>query len=129
MSEIPKQTMRQFTHAAKALADETRVRVLLALRQKELCACQISELFRFAPSTMSQHMFLLRQAGLVESRKEGRWVYYSLPGKGAPPSIRDTLRWVRKAVADDPRAMQDVDQLKRILKLDPAELCKKQRRE
>ena len=42
----------------------------------ELCACQITELFGLAPSTMSKHLSILYQAGLVDSRKEGRWIYF-----------------------------------------------------
>ena len=75
--------MREFMAAAKALADENRVRVLLFLRGgKELCLCQIVEMLGLAPSTVSKHMAVLYQAGLVESRKEGRWIYYRLPGSG-----------------------------------------------
>jgi ArsR family transcriptional regulator, arsenate/arsenite/antimonite-responsive transcriptional repressor len=118
--------MRDFINVTKALADETRVRVLLALRQQELCACQITELFGFAPSTMSEHLFLLKQGGLVNARKEGRWIYYSLPGKEAPETVREALRWVRKALADDPSAKADAQELRSILKRDPAVLCKNQ---
>ena len=77
--------MRDFMNITKALADETRVRILMALRDGELCVCQITELFGMAPSTISKHLSILFQAGLVESRKTERWVYYvSRPGKLPP---------------------------------------------
>ena len=76
--------MREFMSITKALADENRVRMLLALRDGELCVCQITELFGLAPSTISKHLSILYQAGLVESRKEGRWIYYSPAGQGSP---------------------------------------------
>jgi DNA-binding transcriptional ArsR family regulator len=126
MSEMPNMAMRDFINLTKALADETRVRVLLALRAQELCACQITELLGFAPSTMSEHLFVLKQGGLVDSRKDGRWIYYSLPGKNAPDAVRDALRWVQRTLSDDPRSVEDGERLKDILKRDPAELCKKQ---
>ena len=53
----------------KALADETRVRMLLALQGGELRVCQITELFKLAPSTISKHLSILYQAQLVDSRK------------------------------------------------------------
>jgi DNA-binding transcriptional ArsR family regulator len=109
-----------------ALADPTRVRVLLALREQELCACQITELFGLAQSTMSKHFYLLKQAGLVDSRKDGRWVYFDLPGKEAAPVVKGALAWVEKSLGDDPRIAEDSKNLKKILKLDPAEICKKQ---
>lgn len=118
--------MRAFLNLTKALADPTRLRVLLALRRRELCACQVTELFGLAQSTMSKHFYLLKQAGLVDSRKEGRWVFYSLPGKGAPVAVREALDWVRKSLAADPVVAADRSRLKRVLACDPADLCRKQ---
>jgi len=118
--------MREFMYITKALADESRVRTLLALRQGELCVCQITELFGFAPSTISKHLSILFQARLVESRKEGRWIYYQLPGKHAPAAVREALNWIEKSQASDPQILADKKQLDKILKQDPAELCKRQ---
>jgi len=110
----------------KALADENRVRTLLALREGELCVCQITELFGLAPSTISKHLSVLHQAGLVESRKAGRWIYYRLPRNGTAPAVRHAIRWLEKAVAEDPRIVEDGQKLKRILRMDPVELCRSQ---
>jgi ArsR family transcriptional regulator, arsenate/arsenite/antimonite-responsive transcriptional repressor len=118
--------MRELRRITKALADENRVRVLVALRDGELCACQITELFGLAPSTMSKHLSLLYQAGLVESRKEGRWIYFRLPNGEAGPEVKGALRWILKAVEKEPRIGEDAERLKRILKVDPSELCKRQ---
>ena len=118
--------MRAFMNITKALADENRIRALLALRKGELCVCQITELFGLAPSTVSKHLSILAQANLVESRKAGRWIYYQLPGKNAPTEVREALDWVEKSLADQARAIEDQKALKRILKQDPAELCKRQ---
>lgn len=60
--------MLDFMAIAKALADENRVRLLLALQKQELCVCQLIELIGLAPSTVSKHMSILRQARLVEAR-------------------------------------------------------------
>jgi ArsR family transcriptional regulator len=118
--------MRDFMYITKALADETRVRILMALRGGELCVCQITELFGLAPSTMSKHLSILHQAGLVESRKADRWVYYRLPGREASGVVRSSLGWVAKSIEEEPRILNDDKQLKKILKTDPAELCKRQ---
>jgi ArsR family transcriptional regulator, arsenate/arsenite/antimonite-responsive transcriptional repressor len=119
-------TMRALMTITKALADERRVRTLLALRQGELCVCQITELFGLAPSTISKHLSILHQAGLVDSRKDGRWIYYRLPQNGPAAAARDAIRWLEKASADDPVIAEDSQRLKKILCLDPVELCKKQ---
>ena len=118
--------MREFMNITKALSDDKRARAVLALRGGELCVCQITELFGLAPSTVSKHLSILYQAGLVESRKEGRWIYYQLPGKKAPLLVRETIEWVEKALADTTQVLEDSRQLKNILKQDPAELCKRQ---
>ena len=118
--------MRDFMNITKALADESRVRTLLALRQGELCVCQITELFGFAPSTVSKHLSILYQARLVESRKDGRWIYYQLPGKNAPAAVREALDWIQKHQAKAPQILDDNKKLKKILKQDPAEICKRQ---
>ena len=63
----------------KALSDRNRLRVVVALmHMDELCACQIVELLHVSGATASRHMSLLIHAGIVESRKDGRWVYYGL---------------------------------------------------
>jgi ArsR family transcriptional regulator, arsenate/arsenite/antimonite-responsive transcriptional repressor len=118
--------MRDLIKITKALADENRVRVLLALRGGELCACQITELFGLAPSTMSKHMSILYQAGLVDSRKEGRWIYFRLPDGKASATVKRAIDWVTRAAEEESRIKEDAGALKKILKLDPSELCKRQ---
>jgi DNA-binding transcriptional ArsR family regulator len=115
--------MKEFMSVAKALADENRVRVLLFLRNGELCLCQVVEMLGLAPSTVSKHMAVLHQAGLVESRKEGRWMYYRLAERGARPCVRDAIRWVQTCLAKDPKAAEDAKHLKAVRKADPADLC------
>jgi len=115
--------MKEFMAVAKALADENRVRAILFLREGELCLCQIVEMLGLAPSTVSKHMAVLHQAGLVESRKEGRWMYYRLAGRGAPPCARSAIRWVQTCLAKDPKAAADAERLKAVRKADPADLC------
>ena len=111
---------------SKALADANRVRLVLVLRERELCACQLTELFGLAPSTMSKHLSILYQARLVNQRKEGRWVYYSLPGNEATPPVRAALDWVNLSLAQDAQRAADAKQLKQVLKINPTELCKRQ---
>jgi DNA-binding transcriptional ArsR family regulator len=120
--------MREFMRITKALADENRVRVLLALKAGELCVCQISELCSLAPSTISKHLSILYQAGLIESRKEERWVFYRLPGKETPVAVHEAIDWVQKSLGGTPQATDDHKKLKQILKLDPTTICQRQLR-
>ena len=89
--------MKEFLNITKALADESRLRLLMALRGGEVCVCQIAEFSGLAMSTVSKHLSVLYQAGLVNARKEGRWMYYSLPGKGTPTAAREAVAWVQRS--------------------------------
>ena len=121
--------MRDFMAVVRALADENRVRALLALCQRELCVCQITELLALAPSTVSKHMSILKQARLVDSRKNGRWIYYRLADDDdVPVEATEALAWVKASLSRDPRTRRDNARLKEILKLEPEVLCKRQAR-
>ncbi len=61
----------------KALSDETRLKILAYLQSGELCVCELLEVLDMPQSTVSHHLFLLQNAGLIRSRKQGRWVLYS----------------------------------------------------
>jgi DNA-binding transcriptional ArsR family regulator len=114
--------MREFLAIAKALSDESRVRALVALSGGELCVCQIIDLLGLAPSTVSKHMTVLRQARLVESRKDGRWMYYRLPETPEPP-IRQAIAWARSCLARDAAVREDARRLKNIRRASKEELC------
>ena len=115
--------MRAFMSVAKALADKNRVRVLVFLGDGELCLCQVVEMLGLAPSTVSKHMAVLHQAGLVESRKEGRWMYYRLAAQGAPPCVRSAIRWVRQCLGKDPQVLADAKRLGKVCKMSKEDLC------
>jgi DNA-binding transcriptional ArsR family regulator len=117
-------SLRDFMAITKALADEQRVRVLLALRQGELCVCQVVELLGLAPSTISKHISILKQACLVDSRKQGRWVYYRLADSVGRPHIEQALAWVARSLGADPRIMQDSQRIASLLARDPQALCR-----
>jgi len=111
---------------ARALADENRVRALLALGDQEVCVCQLIELLQLAPSTVSKHMSVLKQAKLVTGHKKGRWMYYRLPGKSAPPIVHQALSWVRQAASDDYQILMDAEQMKKILETNRKLICERQ---
>ena len=70
--------MKHFIRVMKALSDPSRVRVLKLLQDKELCVCNIQEFLHLAQSTVSRHMKVLEDAGLVEHRRQGTWIMYRL---------------------------------------------------
>jgi len=112
---------------AKALSDENRVRILACLRGGERCVCQVIELLALAPSTTSKHLAILKQAGLVQCRKEGRWMHYRLATTNGAPPAEEATRWALANLQDDPRIAADDRQLDSILSVERAELCCRQR--
>jgi DNA-binding transcriptional ArsR family regulator len=122
--------MREFMNIMKALADENRVRMVLALRGEELCVCQITGLFGLAPSTISKHLSILYQAGLVESRKDGRWVYYRPSGKEAPMAVREAIEWVGKSLSANSRIVEDARRTQALSGSSPVqwECCERRQR-
>jgi ArsR family transcriptional regulator len=114
--------MFEFMNITKALADENRVRILMALNgREELCVCQLIDMLKLAPSTVSKHLFILRNARLVNGRKQGRWMYYRLNTDGAPSVVTGALKWATRSVNEDPLIQQDDERLSEILS-EPATL-------
>lgn len=74
-----KETIRVF----KAFCDENRLSILRLLRTGEKCACDLLEDLRITQPTLSHHMKILCDAGIVQGRKDGKWVYYSIDQEGS----------------------------------------------
>ncbi len=111
----------------KALSDRNRLRTVMALENfNELCACQITELLGISGATASRHLALLVGAGLLESRKEGRWVFYRLSDAftGGP-----VLKWLKEELWNSEEAAADREAVAVILAQPPEALCRKQRGE
>lgn len=78
MEYIPEKTAVIF----KAFCDENRIRILNLLTEGEKCACRLLEAFDITQPTLSHHMKILVESGIVEGRKEGKWMYYSISKVG-----------------------------------------------
>lgn len=79
MEKINQTTARVF----KAMGDENRIKILTLLHTGERCACRLQEALNISQPTLSHHMRILLDANLVNARKDGKWIYYSLSEAGA----------------------------------------------
>jgi ArsR family transcriptional regulator len=70
--------VRPLTKLFRALGDETRLRIVALLSHGELCVCHIEKALDLSQPNVSRQLGILRAAGIVDSRREGTWVYYSL---------------------------------------------------
>ncbi|MDQ3232077.1 MAG: metalloregulator ArsR/SmtB family transcription factor [Pseudobdellovibrionaceae bacterium] len=94
--------MRNLAAITKALADENRLKLIMALMDGELAFAKLTQLIPLAASTASKHMSILYSAGLVDSRKHGRILYYRLARESADPRVRKALTWVQDALMQEP---------------------------
>ncbi len=77
--------MKDFLKVMKALSDPNRVKIIKMLQHKTMCVCEMREALQIAQPSVSKHLKILEEAGLVSSRKEGQWVnYYLADGSGTP---------------------------------------------
>ena len=78
-----KLTNKQITVIFKALCDENRVQIFRLLQGGERCACELLDEMQLSQPTLSHHMKILCDSGLVVGRKEGKWMHYSISAEGA----------------------------------------------
>ena len=97
----------------KALDHPIRIRALAALRERELCVCELIGLFGLSPSTVSKHMSIVADAGLVYRRRDGKWTHYSLP-EDPPEPVAHALAMVMSLVDDDPVIREDREHIPEV---------------
>lgn len=108
--------MNDLTLFGKAFSDPTRVRVLAALRRGEICVCELVDAMELGQSTLSNHLQVIRQAGLVTTRKDGKWIYYALePDQTA--LIEAVFDHFESALDADRRLQRDAQRLQRRFEL------------
>ena len=110
-----------FMNITKALSDENRVRILMALRTHSFCVCEITAFLDLSPSTTSKHLSVLKQARLIEGRKDGKWVYYRLAI--SPQSYgmaKEAIQWIERSVGDCREIQEDEARILEILENEKA---------
>ena len=116
----------RLTSLAHAIADPNRVRLLAACLDRERCVCQLVALIDLSNASISKHLGQLRDAGLLESRREGRWVHYRLPDD-PDRIVRDAIELVRSHALEDDLIARDRGTLENIDAIEPNELARMQR--
>ena len=93
--------MREFIKVMKALSDPNRVKMVKLLQRRVLCVCEIQEALGLAQSTVSKHLKILEEAGLITYLKEGLWVNYRLADGARNPYVSSLLGNLRHWLEDD----------------------------
>jgi ArsR family transcriptional regulator, arsenate/arsenite/antimonite-responsive transcriptional repressor len=97
--------MKELVNVMKALSDPGRVKVLKMLEARELCACEIIGLLGLAQPTVSRHLRVLADAGLITGRKVGSWVHYRLAQNPPTPYAKAMLEALPAWLEDDPEVL------------------------
>jgi ArsR family transcriptional regulator len=108
--------MNDLVRTAKALADSTRVRIISALLERELCVCELCDSLEVTQSTLSTHLQVIREAGLVSARKDGKWMYYEIQ-PGARVVIEGLFKSFGLSLKADAALRRDAQRLGRRLSL------------
>ena len=116
--------MKDVLSVTKALSDGNRLRTVMALRDMdELCVCQVTEMLGLAPATVSRHISILQNAGLVENRKNGRWVFYRLSAVAKAEPIATVMAWLGESLEHSPEIIGDRKYLREIARCGAAQYC------
>ena len=114
--------MRTFIKVMKSLSDANRVKLVKMLQHKSMCVCEMQAALQVSQPTVSKHLKLLEDAGLVRFKKDGLWVNYHLTEGSSSPYAASVLGNLRHWLEDDPQIAELVEKLPTIRRED---ICKK----
>ncbi len=106
----------------KAVSDPNRVKILKLLQRRELCVCEIQAAIGLAQPTVSKHLKILEDAGLVTFSKDGLWVNYRISDGSSSPYAAALLGNLRHWLEDDPEIRELINKLP---ELDREKICSK----
>ncbi|MES0340814.1 MAG: metalloregulator ArsR/SmtB family transcription factor [Candidatus Humimicrobiaceae bacterium] len=114
--------LKEMEKIIKALADKNRLRIIYLLNGKrDICVCEITDIIGLSQPTISSHLRLLENAGLVESNKDGLWVNYNINSQ-AELFSRRSIEMICNDLKKDKQAISDLKKLKAI---DRDKICRK----
>jgi ArsR family transcriptional regulator, arsenate/arsenite/antimonite-responsive transcriptional repressor len=115
--------MKEFVKVMKAVSDPNRVKIIKMLQHRSLCVCEMQAALGIAQPTVSNHLKVLEDAGLVSYRKSGLWVNYSVSDGSDSPYAASLLGNLKHWLQDDPEISRLIEDLPGI---DREFICRKQ---
>jgi ArsR family transcriptional regulator, arsenate/arsenite/antimonite-responsive transcriptional repressor len=109
-------SMYQFVKALKAVSDDTRLRIINLLLERECCVCEVMQALEISQTRASRNLTMLYDAGFLKLRKEGLWSLYSLDQEGMPEYLVKLVESIKLALIDNKIAVQDRERLKTTTK-------------
>jgi ArsR family transcriptional regulator len=112
--------MRELVKTFKALSDETRLRILNLLLERECCVCEVMQALNISQPRASRNLSALYDAGFLNLRREGLWALYSIDKEGLKEHYTDLVEAVRKALEGNETALQDRRRLRNAKRIGPS---------
>ncbi|MBC7361261.1 MAG: winged helix-turn-helix transcriptional regulator [Candidatus Aminicenantes bacterium] len=116
-----KHSLKEINKILAALAETNRLRILMMLKTRPLAVCEIREILGLSFSTVSKHLSVLREAGLIDFEKDGKWVNYRF-NQELPEVAREWLALLLEQISSDPQIQSD---LEKIFVVDKFKICQK----
>jgi len=99
--------MRDFVKLFKALSDETRIRILKVLLERECCVCEVMQALDISQSRASRNLGILEDAGFIKSKRDGSWIVYSVDRKELNNYGTSLIELLRGSLVDEEIILQD----------------------
>jgi len=116
--------MRYLVKAFKSLSDETRLRILNLLMERECCVCEVMQALDISQTRASRNLGILEDAGFIKSRRDGLWAVYSVDEEGMKKYSADLVNAVRKALAGNKVVDMDRERLKKAERVGPGSVTR-----
>jgi len=111
--------MQELIKALKALSDETRLRILNALLERECCVCEIMQALDISQSRASRNLGIIQDAGFLKARREGAWILYSIDWNTANRHAISLVRLLKDSPVNDDRLAEDRERLRTAVRIGP----------
>lgn len=110
--------MKEFVKVTKALSDPNRVKIIKMLQHKVMCVCEMKEALQISQPSVSKHLRILEEAGLVDFKKDGLWVNYYLTDGSKSPYVSSLLGNLRHWLEDESEIRELLKRLPNIRRED-----------
>ena len=111
--------MQDLIKALKALSDETRLRILKILLERECCVCEVMQALDISQSRASRNLGILQDAGFVKARRDGVWIVYSVDWQIVNSHAMSLTKLLRDSPLSDEVLAQDKERLKHAARIGP----------
>jgi len=111
--------MRDLVKAMKALSDETRLRIMKVLLERECCVCEIMQALDISQSRASRNLGILEDAGFLRARRDGAWIVYSVDWEAANRYATSLAKLLRDSPISNEVLAQDEERLKHAVPIGP----------